>query len=343
MSHHSRYYPTLSLFFSLFFSCIISANEIESFVDAEIEPLASKSLLLDIVVVDQKKLVAVGQHGNILISTDAINWQQAAVPIQSTLTSIYFVNVLQGWAVGHDATILHTSDGGYSWEIQQYKPEKEKPLLDVTFKDEFNGIAVGAYGMFYRTIDGGKHWTNEFHSEFLSVDDAAYISQLKGQDEEAYRDEIASILPHFNRIVQDGRTSYLVGEIGLIAKSNDFGIHWQKFDEIYQGSFFDLARTHQGNLLVVGLRGHIFRSLKNGTPWGLIQSSTTALLNSVVLTDDDRIIIIGNNGVLLVSDDDGISYKKEIQTDGKSLISGVWFNHQLIVTSDVGIKIIKVK
>jgi len=340
MRHFFRFFSILSVYL---FSGFIYANSVGTVIESEIEPLASKSLLLDIVVVDQTKLVAVGQHGNILISTDAINWQQALVPIQSTLTSLYFVNAQKGWAVGHDATILYTHDGGYSWEVQQYQPKKEKPLLDVTFKDELHGIAVGAYGMLYRTNDGGKHWKSEFHSEFLNADDAQYIAELKGQDEEAYLDEIASILPHFNRIVQDGRTTYLVGEIGLIAKSNDFGVNWQIFDEIYQGSFFDIARTHQGNLLVVGLRGHIFRSLKNGTPWELIKSNTTALLNSVVLTDDNRIIIMGNNGVLLVSSDDGISYKEQPQTDGKSLISGVWFNHQLVVVSDVGIKIIKVK
>lgn len=343
MRHLFRSFSIISLLSSLFFSSFICANSSERFLAAEQEPLASKSLLLDIVVVDQAKLVAVGQHGNILISNDAINWQQVSVPVQSTLTSLYFVNAQQGWAVGHDATILHTSDGGYSWEIQQYLPEKEKPLLDITFKDELHGIAVGAYGLFYRTIDGGKHWQNEFHSEFLNADDAEYIAELKGQDEEAYLDEIASILPHFNRIVQDGRTTYLVGEIGLIAKSNDFGIHWQTFDEVYQGSFFDIARTHQGNLLVVGLRGHIFRSLKNGTPWESIKSNTTALLNSVILTDDNRILIIGNNGVVLVSEDDGVTYKEQFQTDGKPLISGVWFNQQLVAVSDVGIKIIKVK
>lgn len=135
----------------------------------------------------------------------------------------------------------------------------------------------------------------------------------------------------------------MVGEMGLIAKSNDFGRHWQKFSEIYQGSFFDLARTQIGNLLVVGLRGHIFRSLENGTRWLKVNSGTSALLNAVVLTDDNRIIVLGNNGVLLVSSDDGVSYKKQTQADGNSLIAGVWFNHQIVAVSDIGIKIIKVK
>lgn len=300
--------------------------------------LASKSLLLDITKVGKNKLVAVGEHGHILLSSDTINWQQAAVPLQTTLTSVFFINNKLGWAVGHDATILHSTDGGLTWEIQQHKPELEKPLLDIVFKTPTDGVAIGAYGLSFRTQDGGKTWHNEFHSEFLLPDDAQYLAELKQEDEEAYLDEASSILPHFNRLVIDGRTLYMVGEIGLIAKSNDFGKNWQPFDEIYQGSFFDMARTKQGNLLVVGLRGHVFRSLKNGTPWQKRQTNTTALINDVVLSDDERIFLLANNGTLLESTDDGQSYRLIMQKDGKSLIAGVWFNDQLIVVSDVGVK-----
>lgn len=314
------------------------AENLSSLYPAVKAPLASKSLLLDITSVAQEKLIAVGEHGHILLSADGENWQQADVPLQATLTSVYFYNANLGWAVGHDATILHTSDAGQTWQIQQYKPELEKPLLDVVFKSPLEGVAIGAYGMFFRTVDGGKTWLNEFHDEFLLPDDAEYLAELKQEDEEAYLDEASSILPHFNRLVVDGRTLYMVGEIGLIAKSNDFGNHWQPFDEIYQGSFFDLARTRQGNLLVSGLRGHVFRSLRNGTPWQEQPTGTTALINDIVLTDDDRIFMLANNGVLLESSDDGLSYRIRTQKDGKALIAGVWFNGKLIAVSDVGIK-----
>jgi len=310
---------------------------------SKIEPLASKSLLLDIFSIEQSQLVAVGQHGDILTSNDGVHWQQSKVPTQTTLTAVYFINKLQGWAVGHDATILHTTDGGLTWQLQQSLPEKEKPLLDVVFKDELHGIAVGAYGLLFRTIDGGKTWQNEFHSEFLNEDDAEYIAELKAEDEEAYLDEIGSILPHFNRVIKAGNILYLVGEIGLLARSDDFGRHWKVANEIYQGSFFDLLVTPQNHLLAVGLRGHIFRGNENMQDWQKVDSKTTALLNSALLTDNNRIIILGNNGVLLVSSDDGKSYQKQVQEDGKALIAGVWFNHQVIAVSDVGIKIIKVK
>jgi len=310
---------------------------------SSIEPLASKSLLLDISTIAQSRLVAVGQHGNILTSDDAISWQQANVPTQSTLTGVFFINNNQGWAVGHDATILHTNDGGLTWQLQQSLPQKEKPLFDVVFKDALHGIAVGAYGLFYRTVDGGKSWHNEFHSEFLNADDAQYIAELKAEDEAAYQDEIGSILPHFNRVIKADNMLYLVGEIGLLASSSDFGRHWQMANEIYQGSFFDLLLTPEHSLLAVGLRGHIFRGNAAMEDWQQVNSKTSALLNSALLTDDNRIIVLGNNGVLLTSKDDGKSYQVQTQKDGKALIAGVWFNHQLVAVSDVGIKIIKVK
>ncbi|NQZ21823.1 MAG: hypothetical protein HRT53_07145 [Colwellia sp.] len=323
------------LFSTLFFLTAFSEQ-----LPAMQAPLASKSLMLDIVNINNKQLVAVGERGHILLSNDAINWRQANVPVRATLTAVYFVDDIHGWAVGHDATILFTKDGGENWQIQQYLPEKEKPLLDVVFKDQQEGLAIGAYGQQYRTLDGGKNWTFEFHGEFLFPEDLAYLDELKSEDEEAYLDEQSSILAHFNSIFKDGRTLYMVGEVGLIAKSNDFAKKWLTFDEIYQGSFNDIIRSQQGNLLVVGLRGNIFRSLKNGAPWQHIKTPTQALLNAIVLGNNGSIYVLGNNGVILESVDDGASFTLNAQSDGKALISGVWFNKQLVVVSEVGIKVI---
>ena len=328
--------PIISIFLLLFVSFSISANTEPS--SALKAPLASKSLLLDITLVNNKTLVAVGERGHILTSNDAINWQQANVPVQSTLTGVYFYNELLGWAVGHDASILHTKDGGKNWLVQQYLPSLQKPLFDILFKDEKNGIAIGAYGQFFRTTDGGENWVFEFNEDFLLPEDAEYLNELKLEDEEAYLDEQASILPHFNRLFRDGRTLYLVGEIGLIAKSNDFGKSWEKFDEIYHGSFFDVTRTQHGNLLISGLRGNVFRSLKNGISWQHIETGTTSSINSIVLGDNGYIYLLGNNGTFLISKDDGNTFISRTQDDGKPLINGVWFNGKIIAVSDVGIK-----
>lgn len=224
--------------------------------------------------------------------------------------------------------------GTYSFISQRWK----KPLLDILFKSSLEGIAIGAYGLVFRTLDGGKTWNKEFHDEFLSLDDKEYLDELKMEDIAAYDDEAAFILPHFNRLVKYDDTLFLLGEVGLIAKSNNFGQTWQKFEEIYQGSFFDLGRTNSNHLLVVGLRGNIFRSNTGGTSWNKITLDTTALLNDVVFGENNDVFILGNNGTLLFSADDGNTFVTQIENDGKALIAGVWFNNQLIAVSEVGIK-----
>lgn len=328
------------LVFCLFLSFFSKAEQ--QATSAIMSPLAVKSMLFDVTNVNNEFMVAVGERGHILRSENLQDWQQVPVPSQSTLTAVAFVNSTLGWAVGHDGIILHSADGGLSWKTQQYLPHIQKPLLDVAFINEKEGVALGAYGLFYRTVDAGETWQQEFHTSLLSQEDLDYLDELKQEDEQVYLEERSSILPHFNRVFLDGRTTYLVGEVGLIAKSNDFGRNWQRFDDIYHGSFFDVARTKQGNLLAVGLRGNSFRSLTNGTPWEKSETSVTTLLNSIVLASDNQLFVLGNNGVLLESTDDGNTFKKLIQHDGKALLAGTVFNQQLVVASEVGIKVLQV-
>ena len=305
--------------------------------------LAAESLLLDITNVKDEFMIAVGERGHIVRSTNAKDWQQVDVPTRSTLTAVTFADERHGWAVGHDALILHTQDAGLTWEVQQYLPETQKPLLDVSFKNNKEGVAVGAYGMFFRTEDGGKNWTQEYHISLLPQEDIDYLQELMKEDEAAYLDERSSILPHFNRIYIDGRTSYLAGEFGLLAKSQDFGKTWVRFEEIYSGSFYDISRTQAGNLIAVGLRGNVFRSLTNGTPWQHIQTKSTALLNNILLVDEKHILLFGNNGVMLRSDDDGKSFTALLQEDGKALMAACVYRGEVVVASEVGIKVMQVK
>ncbi|HKY90502.1 MAG TPA: YCF48-related protein, partial [Nevskiaceae bacterium] len=125
---------------------------------AEKMPLASKSLLLGIVNTG-RHIVAVGDRGNIVVSNDGDHWAQVEVPVRATLTAVTFIDDKQGWAVGHDAAVLHTGDGGRTWQLQNFQPELEKPLLAVYFADAQKGLAVGAYGLMLQTADGGTSWS----------------------------------------------------------------------------------------------------------------------------------------------------------------------------------------
>ncbi|TKB45867.1 WD40/YVTN/BNR-like repeat-containing protein [Thalassotalea mangrovi] len=317
------------------------SSEADSPQYSEILPLASKSLMLDIAKVSDSKLIAVGERGHILSSEDGVSWKQKLVPTVSTLTQVFFYDELNGWAVGHDSVILKTTDGGETWQIQMYAPELERPLFDVLFTDLNNGVAVGAYGRFLRTQDGGKTWQEEFHDEMLVEDDRLYLQELKAEDEEMYLDEIRSILPHFNRVKAIGNEWFLVGELGLLAKSSDQGKQWQLLDEIYQGSFFDINVVDNDKIIVAGLRGNLFTSDDNGNSWQQVDVDSTALLNAIVIAPDNSVYVLANAGVLLTSSDKGDSFSLQTEKDGKAIIAGVWFKEQLVVATETGLKVVQ--
>jgi photosystem II stability/assembly factor-like uncharacterized protein len=297
-------------------------------------PLVAESLLLD-VTVSEDRLIAVGERGHILISDDGDNWKQVSVPSLATLTSVYFVGAY-GWAVGHDATILGSKDKGASWSVLHFAPELERPLLDVLFLDENHGIAIGAYGLFFRTTDSGKTWQRELHPEFLHPDDQEYLEEIKLEDETFYLEEMASILPHLNSISRSGERLLLAGEAGLLAFSDDLGKIWHKMEINYLGSFFDIAETQSGRIFAAGLRGNLYELDKMSQQWQQIESGSTSSLNAVVSMDGEHSIILGNNGAMVSISKDLATYKQS--KDGKAIINGVVYEGQLIAVSGIGIK-----
>ncbi len=90
--------------------------------------LATKSLLLDVARAGER-LVAVGEWGHIVLSDDGgETWRQAeSVPVRVTLTAVSFPDAKRGWAVGHDAVVIHTQDAGENWQLQYQDPDAARP------------------------------------------------------------------------------------------------------------------------------------------------------------------------------------------------------------------------
>jgi photosystem II stability/assembly factor-like uncharacterized protein len=343
-------FKKLSLAGLFAFSSALSANS--SFL----APLVKESLLLDIAVADN--IYIVGERGHILTGTSGTDLSQVSVPTKTTLTAIAVAGT-EAWAVGHDASILHSSDNGATWEVQLSMPELDRPFLDVLFMDENNGVAVGAYGLFYRTTDGGVSWSKELHASVLPQDDIDYLDSIK--DEPAfYEEELSFILPHFNRLSYSDGKLYMAGEAGMLAVSSDFGRNWLRYDIGYGGSFFDFQETNNGQLMAVGLRGNIFVSPADDIDWKKLQTCVTTSLNSIVKTDNDNIYVTGNNGILLSLDEtktnsdmsndansEGCATHvsvKSLKNDlSDSILNGLVVNDAMLAVTASGIKTIELK
>jgi photosystem II stability/assembly factor-like uncharacterized protein len=300
-------------------------------------PLATQSLLLDIAK-SGDNLIAVGERGHILISDDGQDWQQVNTPSLATLTGVYFVGA-KGWAVGHDASILMSEDKGKSWVVQNYDPKLERPFLDVIFIDQLHGIAIGAYGTFFRTTDGGQNWHSEMHPEFLHPDDQEYLEEIKLEDEAFYIEELASILPHLNSLSINGDRLYLAGESGLLAYSDDSGKNWQRMEIRYTGSFFDFVETQSGRMFAAGLRGNLFEYNANTEQWLKLESGSQSSLNSVVSVNENTSMVLGNNGAMVTIFPDMISFQQA--KDGKALVNALTYGNRVIAVSGVGVKFLE--
>jgi photosystem II stability/assembly factor-like uncharacterized protein len=303
---------------------------------AEIAPLASRSLLLDLAWAG-KRVVAVGERGHILHSADAgRTWTQSRVPASANLTSVFFADEKRGWAAGHVETILATSDGGETWRLQHFEPANPQPLLDVCFADAARGVAVGAYGVIYTTADGGSVWSQvPFEPEPLP---GAERVEPAADDMEAEVD--LGFEFHLNAVARGpaGRM-YLGAEAGRLFRSDDDGAHWRELPSPYDGSFHGVLPLDGEALLAFGLRGNLWRSEDGGSTWAAIPTGTLALLNAGARIDERTVVVVGMAGVILVSRDGGRSFELTQQADRKAISSVVPSGDgALIVAGEGGVR-----
>src|SRR5215207_4385169 len=82
--------------------------------------------------------------------------RQSPLPTGFSLEGIDMISTTEAWAVGDVGTILHTTNGGASWQKQISGTQQR--LDAVRFKDPLHGWALGTSLALY-TVDGGVTWT----------------------------------------------------------------------------------------------------------------------------------------------------------------------------------------
>lgn len=231
-------------------------------------------------------------------------------------------------AVGDFGMVVHSDDGGDTWQ-RQGEPPTDVALLAVTRKAGHciasgqqgvivyaadcqhwqraevptdarllavdvnavgTGYAVGGFGTVLQTRDWGKTWTA------LTLDWEA----LTGDWAE----------PHLYDVHVDARGEVtLVGEFELVIRSRDGGANWQT---LHKGrrSLFGLAMTDDGRLYAVGQEGVILRSTDDGASWTELPSGTAAILTSVWARPGGRVVAAGIY-TILYSNNGGNSWRAD--------------------------------
>ena len=111
-------------------------------------------------------------------------WQRP-LPQGNFIADYAFVDDSHGWAVGDQGTILATTDGGVTWNVQSSGTQLF--LGRATFASALVGWVAGSSGELLKTADGGASWRrvsfgrNDFVQAIGATDaEAAWVTTTQG-------------------------------------------------------------------------------------------------------------------------------------------------------------------
>lgn len=227
-----------------------------------------------------KRIVAVGEHGIVLLSDDdGHTYRQAwRVPVSATLSAVSFIDARRGWAVGQWGVILATRDGGETWETQRMDTAVDQPLFSVLFTNDHDGIAVGLWSLMLQTHDGGKTWARTTLPKPPGGGKA---------DRNLYH------------VFADRQgTLYTTAEQGSVLKSSDGGANWTYLATGGKGSLWSGVAMPDGRIVVAGLLGSMYQSRDGGTSWTPVNTGTRSSITDLVASGDG-LIGVGLDGLVM--------------------------------------------
>lgn len=145
--------------------------------------------------------IATSTKGRIYLTEDGgLNWTVRTIYESKRknklvdLNSAFFIDKNNIWIAGNDGVILHSADGGNTWQQNRFR---EYNYYSVLFINSEEGFIAGENGMIIHTVNGGANW--------------------KSDTLPAYK---------INRLIYSGGTLWAIGNGGTIQKSTDNGATW---------------------------------------------------------------------------------------------------------------------
>ncbi|MBU2650041.1 MAG: T9SS type A sorting domain-containing protein [Bacteroidetes bacterium] len=174
-------------------------------------------------------------------------WESQNVPSGFGIARcVWFTDSLNGWVSGGHSNgstgyiygyIIHTSDGGNTWEYQFYYADRHGyELCDIYFTDSLNGWCVGGLwnDIILKTTNGGNSWDTSYYSTGNNGLYSVYF------------------IDSFN--------GWAVGENGSIISTTDGGNTWESDTSNTSYHLKSVYFTENGHGWVVGDEGTILHA-----------------------------------------------------------------------------------
>ncbi len=306
------------------------------------EPLHTFTLY-DIDFVDTKHGWIVGDLGVILHAThgtdrkEKIVWKhQRGGPrfhnsADGLLLGVDFISKTIGWAVGENGTILHTRNGGVTWNAQSNPTHL---FYDVCLTTQNHAYVVGDRGAIMHSDDGGANWKAQDSRTAECFSATHFVSHEEGWAAAEAGIILHTIhggeiwLPQESNTKQDLLTLFFIdkehgwaaGSAGEIVHTNNGGITWTPQKSGVSVNLFDIHFTSKSQGWVVGLFGTLLFTLDSGENWyesSLSQQlskknkGTNIWLNAVHFVSPRIGWVVGGDGYIFNTVDGGKTWSQQ--------------------------------
>lgn len=189
-------------------------------------------------------LAVVSGGGRIMVSTDGQNTgtvfriDAGNNLIDTTffkfgLNDIAMPTLTTGYLAAFGA-VLKTTDGGATWNYLEVKNDNFMSVYCLNVNEVW---VVGYRGTIFHTTDGGANWDKLRNGNQLVQKNYLMLDVL----------------------FKDANNGWICGEEGLLLQTTNGGKDWKQFDKFTENALRDMALAPDGNLVVVGDNGTMYK------------------------------------------------------------------------------------
>ncbi|MBI4535042.1 MAG: T9SS type A sorting domain-containing protein [Ignavibacteriae bacterium] len=255
--------------------------------------------------------------GNIIARTQNAGqtWDTVRINFRGRATDICFITRTRGWYLTDSASIIGTTDGGFTWQHEFGPiPSSPEPLRDLFGLGTSHVWAVGVGGMLVRTTDAGATWHATTVDSTAQLQSVAFVDQLNGwcggargeifrtSDGGTTWTKLSRGSPHYFRAVefttpQKGWAASGWTEDVKLLHSTDGGYSWTAQLSSSGGYFIDVEMIDTLLGWAVGSitpPQKLFRTTNGGSTWEAQPLALTNFVHGVVFADPDHGWIYGD-------------------------------------------------
>ena len=226
--------------------------------------------------------------------------------VTENLNSVFFIDAINGIAVGDNGQIIITNNGGTTWNT----------TTNAHTGQNFNGVfmaspdeawVVGDGGIIRYTTDGGSTWQQQYSPTTCHLTDVHFM----------------------------GGNGIIVGECGIILKFDPVNDVWTSVRTTSTENFHLIRFIDDDTAFIAGANGTLFKTTDAGVSWSAVPSPTTFHIVGFEIMGNNG-YLSDANGNLFLSNDGGATWPVQATAGSPANAIAAFAPNQAIAVGPLG-------